>query len=256
MAYLSFKYSLNDKYTIPSNYSLSLNDLYNILTGNKYDLNIDENKNNFYDYKFITNTKFKEKYSILKELPIIYERYKNSIKEKKKIKSNKYKKLKRFLKHCKPYVENIVLFILVYFGSKMISPGDSIFSVVDIKLIYIIVIGIVYGSKQSLIATFLSCALLIGQSLDRGISIVSILVLNESLIQLLTYVLVGVYVGYVSDFKNVQIKVLKNENKNRKMNMIFKRIYIIKPMMKRKSLKKKLFHQRIALGKYIQLLKN
>ena len=30
---------------------------------------------------------------------------------------------------------------------------------------------------------------------------------------MLTYVLVGVYVGYVSDFKNVQIKVLKNENK-------------------------------------------
>ncbi|HBI7112925.1 TPA: NAD(P)-dependent oxidoreductase, partial [Clostridium perfringens] len=65
VAYLSFKYSLNDKYTIPSNYSLSLNDLYNILKGNKYDLNIDKNKNNFYDYKFITNTKFKEKYSIL-----------------------------------------------------------------------------------------------------------------------------------------------------------------------------------------------
>ena len=188
VAYLSFQYSLNDKYTIPSNYSVSLNDLYNILKGNIYDLNIDENKNYFYDYKFIINTKFKEKYSILKELPIIYERYKYSINEKKKIKLNKYKKLKKFLKHCKPYVENGVLFILVYFASKIISPGDSIFSVVDIKLIYIIVIGIVYGSKQSLIATFLSCALLVGQSLDRGISIVSILVLNESLIQLLTYV--------------------------------------------------------------------
>ena len=49
VAYLSFQYSLNDKYTIPSNYSVSLNDLYNILKGNIYDLNIDENKNYFYD---------------------------------------------------------------------------------------------------------------------------------------------------------------------------------------------------------------
>lgn len=174
VAYLSFKYSLNDKYTIPSDNSLSFNDLSNILKGNIYDLNIDLDKNSSYDSTFTNNTKYNEKYSILKELPIIYERYKNSINEKNNLKSNKYKKLKRILKSSKPYVENIVLFIIVCFISKMISPGDSIFSVIDIKLIYIIVIGILYGSKQSLIATFLSCTLLIGQSLNRGISIVSL----------------------------------------------------------------------------------
>lgn len=255
VAYLSFQYSLNDKYTIPSNYSVSLNDLYNILKGNIYDLNIDENKNYFYDYKFIINTKFKEKYSILKELPIIYERYKYSINEKKKIKSNKYKKLKKILKHCKPYVENGVLFILVYFVSKMISPGDSIFSVVDIKLIYIIVIGIVYGSKQSLIATFLSCALLVGQSLDRGISIVSILVLNESLIQLLTYVLVGIYVGYVSDFKNVQIKALKNENKKQEEEYEFLEDLYNKTYDEKKELEEKVISSKDSFGKIYSVVK-
>lgn len=254
-AYLSFKYSLNDKYTISSNYSLSLNDLSNILKGNTYDLNINQYKNNSYESNFSDNTKFKEKYSILKELPIIYERYKNNVNASKKIKSNKYNKLKRFLKHSKPYVENIVLFILVYFISKMISPVDSIFSIVDIKLIYIIVIGILYGSKQSLIATFLSCALLIGQSLDRGISIVSILVLNESLIQLLTYVLVGVYAGYVSDFKNVQIKTLQNENKKQEDKYDFLEDLYNKTYDEKKELEEKVISSKDSFGKIYSVVK-
>ncbi|HAT4283122.1 TPA: NAD(P)-dependent oxidoreductase [Clostridium perfringens] len=255
VAYLSFKYSLNDKYTIPSNNSLSFNDLSNILKGNIYDLNIDVDKNNSCDSTFTNNTKYNEKYSILKELPIIYERYKNSINEKNNLKSNKYKKLKRILKSSKPYVENIVLFIIVCFISKMISPGDSIFSIVDIKLIYIIVIGILYGSKQSLIATFLSCTLLIGQSLNRGISIVSLLVLNESLIQLLTYVLVGIYIGYVSDFKNVQIKSLKNENKKHEEEYDFLEDLYNKTYDEKKELEEKVISSKDSFGKIYSVVK-
>lgn len=254
-AYLSFKYSLNDKYTISSNYSLSLNDLSNILKGNTYYLNINQYLNNSYQSNFSDNTKFKEKYSILKELPIIYERYKNNVNASKKIKSNKYKKLKRFLKHSKPYVENIVLFIIVYLISKMISPVNSIFYFLDIKLIYIIVIGILYGSKQSLIATFLSCALLIVQSLDRGISIVSTLVLNESLIQLLTYVLIGVYVGYVSDFKNVQIKTLKNENKKQEDEYDFLEDLYNKTYDEKKELEEKVISSKDSFGKIYSVVK-
>lgn len=254
-AYLSFKYSLNDKYTISSNYSLSLNDLSNILKGNTYYLNINQYLNNSYQSNFSDNTKFKEKYSILKELPIIYERYKNNVNASKKIKSNKYKKLKIFLKHSKPYVENIVLFIIVYLISKMISPVNSVFYFLDIKLIYIIVIGILYGSKQSLIATFLSCALLIVQSLDRGISIVSILVLNESLIQLLTYVLIGVYVGYVSDFKNVQIKTLKNENKKQEDEYDFLEDLYNKTYNEKKELEEKVISSKDSFGKIYSVVK-
>lgn len=254
--YLSVKNSLNGLYTIPSNGEFTLNELNEILTGS-FSREIGDEDFIFKNSSFSIATGFKEKYSLSKELPIIFENYKDliALKKERSLKSSKYKKIKNFLKVSKPYIENIVLFILVCFLSNIISPTDSIFSTIDIKLIYIIVIGIVYGSKQSLLATLLSCLLLVGEQLSMGISLVSILVLNESLVQLLTYILVGVYVGYASDFKNVSISNLKKEKKKQEEEYEFLEDLYTKTYDEKKELEEKVIASNDSFGKIYSVVR-
>ncbi|MGG5461642.1 NAD(P)-dependent oxidoreductase [Clostridium sp. B9] len=254
--YLSVKNSLNGLYTIPSNGEFTLNELNEILTGS-FSREIGDEDFIFKNSSFSIATGFKEKYSLSKELPIIFENYKDliALKKERSLKSSKYKKIKNFLKVSKPYIENIVLFILVCFLSNIISPTDSIFSTIDIKLIYIIVIGIVYGSKQSLLATLLSCLLLVGEQLSMGISLVSILVLNESLVQLLTYILVGVYVGYASDFKNVSINNLKKEKKKQEEEYEFLEDLYTKTYDEKKELEEKVIASNDSFGKIYSVVR-
>lgn len=255
--YLTYKLSLVGIYDIPSRAKLTLSDLDKIIQNRDDNLSVILNEDIFLTSDFSKITGFKEKYYIIKELPLIYEKYKEYIskEEVRKLKSTKYKKLKKLVKSSKPYIENIVLFILVYFLSKIISPGDSIFSIIDIKLVYIISIGVVYGSKQSLLSTFLACSLLIWEQLNRGISIVSILILNESLVQLLTYVLVGIYVGYSSDFKNMQIRTLNVENKKQEDEYEFLEELYNKTYDEKIELEEKVISSNDSFGKIYSVVK-
>lgn len=254
--FLAMENSLNGAYTVPSNGEFSLNELNEILIEN-FDKEMCREDCIIKETAFSKATGFKEKYFLLKELPIVFENYRKLItfKKEENFKSAKYKKINRFLKPFKAYIENIMLFILVYFLSKLISPRNYLFLMMDIKLLYIIVIGIVYGSKQSLLATLLSCLLLIREKLSLGISIVSIFVLNESLVQILTYILIGVYVGYASDYKNIAIRNLKNEKKRQEEDYIFLEDLYNKTYDEKKELEEKVIASKDSFGKIYSVVR-
>lgn len=113
--------------------------------------------------------------------------------------------LNEFVKKYKAYIENITLFIILLLLTT-INNKIALFSIADLNLIYIILMGVRYGTNQSIISAVLSCLLLIGNSLFQGKSLVSIILLTESVVQVLTYILAGVSVGYYSDYKNNKIK--------------------------------------------------
>lgn len=119
-------------------------------------------------------------------------------------------------KKSKPYIENISLFLIVMLISYCLQKNNLAFVDINIKLIYIIIIGINYGSKQAILSAILSCSAIIGEDLSNDISIISTLNVNGSLIRLMMYMLVGIFVGYKHDYKNNEIIELNLDIENSK----------------------------------------
>ncbi len=119
------------------------------------------------------------------------------IKEKKK-NNNLFKKLV-------PYIENLLTFLIVYFLSRY-SKGFGLQDIVDFKLVYIIIFGILYGLKQSSIAAFFSCILFIWEIRETGHDIISLVYNVNTLLHFSLYIFVGAVLGYSMDSKKYQVE--------------------------------------------------
>lgn len=105
-----------------------------------------------------------------------------------------------YLSSFRPYLENIGLFVVVLIVS-ILQGGSPVNQAtgLDICYLYIIVMGIVYGKKQSMPAVLPCMALLIWGFLNRHGELASIFYIPENLFHFSTYLFLGVFTGYVSD---------------------------------------------------------
>ncbi|WP_025688178.1 NAD-dependent epimerase/dehydratase family protein [Paenibacillus zanthoxyli] len=108
--------------------------------------------------------------------------------------SRKNSTLRKKLNRLLPYAENLIAFA----GLALIdSPLESTeFAGLDLKLIYIIVMGILYGSRQSMLAVMLSVLLFIQEKLDNGRDLLSLLYDTTLFFQMALYLFIGLVVGY------------------------------------------------------------
>lgn len=214
---LASKHCLHGVYSIKSGEKLSDKDIYTIVKGTYSGKKLKSiKKGDGSDIEFVDRTGFKTKYSLSKEIDNILKYLNKKNKYKNNIKTSKKNLIKDIYKEGKPYIENISLFLLMMLTSYYLQKTNLTFMDVNIKLIYVIIVGITYGSKQAILSAILSCLLVIGEDLSKGISIISILGITESLVRLMTYLLVGIYVGYKNDSKNNEIKQLNLDIKNAK----------------------------------------
>ena len=133
----------------------------------------------------------------------------NLSKEKKEIKEI-YEFFVSKLKIFRPYIENIFLLSLFYilnlgFGERF-SGLD-----IDFNLLYILIVSIVYGTSQSIIAIILASALGVLLKIQGGTSIITLLYDPDTLVKFIIYLLVGTCFGYIIDSKNSEIKSWKKE---------------------------------------------
>lgn len=133
--------------------------------------------------------------------------------------------------------------------SYFLNKNDMTFMNLDLNIIYIVIIGMSYGSKQALISAALSCLLVVGEDLSKGISIISIFAITESLVRLIIYPLIGIYVGYRSDSKNNQIKQLKLNEKNSKEEYKFLYSLYSDTYNEKKEVEDKLINTKDGFGK-------
>lgn len=133
----------------------------------------------------------------------------NLSKEKKEIKEI-YEFFVSKLKIFRPYIENIFLLSLFYILN---SWGGERFSGLDIdfNLLYILIVSIVYGTSQSIIAIILASALGVLLKIQGGTSIITLLYDPDTLVKFIIYLLVGTCLGYIIDSKNSEIKSWKKE---------------------------------------------
>jgi len=106
------------------------------------------------------------------------------------------------------YIENILLFAFVAF----LQWGNLLFNIklpdlkIDYSIIYIIIMGIMWGQTQAYIAMLLSAGLYVGMNLFTGADIVTFIYTPENLIRIAAYVLVGIVTGYSIERKNRELE--------------------------------------------------
>ena len=144
------------------------------------------------------------------------------------------------LEKYKPYLENIGLFVVIVILSFLQgkTPVNSATGL-DIAYIYIIIMGILYGKKQSLPAVLPSMALLTWGLLNQHGELASIFYVPENIFHYSTYLFLGVFTGYISDNWRGQINSL-----GYKLNHFARRYsFLQENYQKSIEIKDKLYHQ-------------
>jgi len=109
----------------------------------------------------------------------------------------------KIVKWLLPTLENLVAFALTAWLS--LSLINNMYGVIDVKLFYITIIGILYGNRQALISVVLSIGLLTYQELSVGRDLLSLTYDTDFFFNIAIYLFIGLVVGYAIERKNVRI---------------------------------------------------
>ncbi len=115
-----------------------------------------------------------------------------------------------FSKTIMPYIENFTVFSLIIVGSLFFK--DNISDKLPLFLsMYILFIGIVYGTRQSIICVILSCSFYIYNQVSMGREPISMVYDSGTIFQISLFILIGLAVGYTIDKKENRIHEKINE---------------------------------------------
>lgn len=103
-------------------------------------------------------------------------------------------------KIVQPYLENLLVFAI--FAWLVFSNQNGVYQSIGIGIFYITIIGIVYGNRQSILASVLAICLLVYEKLLEGREVVSLLYDTSFFFQTALYLFVGLVVGYSIQRKN------------------------------------------------------
>jgi UDP-glucuronate decarboxylase len=117
--------------------------------------------------------------------------------------------MKLLIKVLKPYAENAIAFGLTAWLT--LTQMDTSYGFMDIKIFYIMIMGIIYGKRQSITAAGLSIVLLVYQKLIDGRELISLLYDTDFFFQVAMYLFIGLVVGYAIEKKNRLIESQVNQ---------------------------------------------
>ena len=125
-------------------------------------------------------------------------------KERKKEKST-------FKKNLRQVIENIVIFI-VFLGLFLLTRDHSLFSCVDWLLIYVVVVSLAYGVRQSTIAVVLASVCYFFSQGKSILEMTNFYSHAENILMILEFLFFGIVIGYSMD-------VLREENRIQRQQM-------------------------------------
>lgn len=111
-----------------------------------------------------------------------------------------------------PYLENLVLFLLVAFFTNAFG-NHPLFSLLDVTLLYIVSMAVIFGVKQASISVLLASALYVWGLIQNGSDLVGALLNFQTMLRIAEYFLISVAIGYALDRKKVEV-VMKEEELN------------------------------------------
>lgn len=146
------------------------------------------------------------------------------------------------------YVENILAFLLVLFLTNYMQ-GSGVEAIIDLKLVYIIVIAIVYGQHQALIAVVLACSLFIIDVRRSGTDLVALMYSVDTLIHFCFYIFTGVVLGYSIESKKLEIEFKDVQLKDQQQKFNFLQDMYNESKIVRRELKEQIISTTDSFGK-------
>lgn len=132
------------------------------------------------------------------------EKYYHENKEKKKKSS-----ILAAANFIKPYIENIVLCVAMYFLTRFFA--EHLIDInIDLNIIYIMIMAITYGIGQAVLSTVFATVTNLLLAVEGGKSLVLVIYDKKTFITAIMYLCVALTLGYVVDKKNAYIKEVKN----------------------------------------------
>lgn len=108
------------------------------------------------------------------------------------------------------YIELIVVFLLAELISRYTS--DSIyFRFIDVRLLYIVIMGTVHGMRMGMLAALLECVMVVRQYALMGIGGTLLFYNVENWIPFVAYLMIGSITGYISNKRMDAITFQKRE---------------------------------------------
>src|SRR4030042_2198896 len=200
---------------ISGNTECSINDLATILTKlfKAKKIAYDSRVKNLINLSRLNNSKIKKltgwepKYNLEEGLKKAYEWYQKKI-FAAAVKANPLKRavnaLKRVPKEFIAYLENILFFSLAGFIQyNHLFLGTYAFELdIDYILLYVALIGILWGQRQAYLSMILSTALYTSATLFSGTDIITFIYTPEYLLHISAYILIGIITGYSIEKRN------------------------------------------------------
>ncbi|MCR8657591.1 NAD-dependent epimerase/dehydratase family protein [Paenibacillus endoradicis] len=112
--------------------------------------------------------------------------------------------LQHYLKKLLPTFENLLAFALTAWLT--LNVVHSSYGVIDVKIFYITIIGILYGNKQAVLSVALSIGLYSYQKMADGRDFISLAYDTDFFFQIAIYIFIGLVVGYSIERKNARIQ--------------------------------------------------
>jgi len=108
------------------------------------------------------------------------------------------------------YIELFLVFFFAEFLSQY-TAESVYFKVLDIRLLYIVIMGLLYGVRLGVAAAVLECLVLIKRYGEIGISAVVLFYNIENWIPFVFYLMAGFIIGHISDKKSSELAFAKQE---------------------------------------------
>lgn len=159
--------------------------------------------------------------------------------------------LSRLVKSVKPYTRNLLLFLLILYVEHAILS----FSFFNLSFLYIMLMGLAYGCGQSILSALLVCGMIVYDKMSQGISILNLIMLNDSLVSFMMYGVVAILSGYYTDRRLNQIKSLQRLNTRQQEKYQFLNDVYDETYEQKKSLEKRIIGSKDSFAKVYEIMK-
>ncbi len=192
------------------------------------------------------------KISLLDELVEEYEKYLASKKEKT---LTFWDKVRAWLEKHSLFIKTAELIILFLVTELLLHITDSavIFSIVDFRMAYIVIMATVHGLNFGLAASALSCISWLFAKVAGGTNLLTIFYEPTNWLPFVFFVLIGALCGYVKLRKDDTIRFVSEQNSLLEDKLVFTREIYEDTYKEKRDLKKQIIGSKDSFGKIFDI---
>ncbi len=160
----------------------------------------------------------------------------------------------RVLKPALPYMENFAFFAVTAWLSGMFA--GSFYEFLDFKLVYILILGMIYGNRQAILSVALATALFTYEQLSNGREMIALMYDTDYFFKISIYLFVGLVVGYTVERRSILLSSVRRqleelEEKYAFLNEIYRETRQVK-----EELQQQILNNGDSFGKIYAITKN